>query len=365
MGRKRGLQLLIGGIALAGIALRTVTLAKLDRAEQCGSDFAVFYAGGILLGTPELYSASAAQAIQTREMGCTSPSAIFIRLPYFAALMRPWTRLPFWPSFALWRLANVVAVAVFIWLWPAPREWALLACAWSLPLAYAVTNGQDVGFLLMWLAIAAALLKRDAAFPAGLALAMCAAKFHLFVLLPMLFEVRLRKLSYGLAAGAAVLVALCFAVGGRGWLRDFMAAATDSRIDPAPNLLFNARGIAHGSVALQIAIAALVLASAVYIFRRGDFWYRFAFALVGGLLLSHHNTISDAALLIPVALILAFHASARLTNLLAVFLVSPIGYFLGRTPQLADIPRLSLLVLAVLLAWEVRPSRKEAATKLN
>jgi hypothetical protein len=366
MGRKPDWRLvLIAGIALAGIALRAVIMAKLDRAELCGSDFAVFYAGGILLGTPDLYSAPAAQAIQTREMGCTTQSAIFIRLPYFAALMRPWAQLPFWPAFALWRLANVVAVAVFIWLWPAPREWSLLACAWSLPLAYAVTNGQDVGFLLMWLAVAAALLKRDAAFPAGLALAMCAAKFHLFVLLPMLFEVRLRKLCYGFAAGAAVLLALCFAVGGRGWPREFMAAATDSRIDAAPNLLFNARGIAHGSVAVQIAISALVLASAFYVFRRGDLWYRLASALTGGLLLSHHNTISDAALLIPVALILAFHASAGVTKLLAVFLVSPIAYILGRMPQLADIPRLSLLALAVLLAWEVRPVRREAATKLN
>jgi hypothetical protein len=130
MGRKRDLRLvLIAAIALAGIALRAVTLAKLDRAELCGSDFAVFYAGGILLGTPELYSASAAQAIQTRVMGCTTQSAIFVRLPYFAALIRPWTWLPFWTAFALWRLAIVVALAVFVWLWPAPREWSLLACA--------------------------------------------------------------------------------------------------------------------------------------------------------------------------------------------------------------------------------------------
>ena len=309
------------------------------------------------MGSHDLYSASAVQAIQTREMGCTTPSAIFIRLPYFAGLMRPWTWIPFWPAFALWRLANVLAVAVFIWLWPVPREWSLLACAWSLPLHATITNGQDVGFLLMWLAVAAVLLNRNAAFPAGLSLAMCAAKFHLFVLLPMLFEARLRKLGYGFVAGAMALLALCFAIGGLGWPREFVAAATDSRIDPTPSLLCNARGIAHGSVALEIAIDALVLGAAVYVFRRGDLWNRFAFVLTGGLLLSRHYTMADAALLIPVALILAFHAHTPVTKALAIFLVSPLAYALGFTPGLAEIPRLALLVLAGLIAWEVRPPR--------
>jgi hypothetical protein len=348
--------ILIVGLAIIGIALRVVTVTNLKPAELCGSDFCVFYAGGQLAGTPELYSTSAIQKIELRELGCSTPSARFIRLPYFAALMWPLVQLPFWPAFTLWRLLNVAAIGIFIWLWPAPREWALLACAWSLPLAGCITNGQDIGFLLMWLAIGVRLIKRDAPAKAGLAFAMCAAKFHLFVLLPLLAIGGWRKMLSGLAAGSALLLALCTALQGWGWPGQFLAAATDSRIDPAPNLLFNARGLSHESVPLEIAISLSVVLAALYVFRKGDFWYGISAVLTGGLLLSHHNTGADPALLIPVALTLAVDTRSKFAKLLAIFLVSPPAYFLMMTPSLADVPRISLLALAWLLAWEVRPA---------
>jgi hypothetical protein len=346
--------LLIVGTALVGIAIQAWTLSTLGAQDLCGSDFAVFYAGGQLVGTPALYSAAAAQAIQKREMGCTTGSAIFIRLPYFAAFMWPWARLPFWSSFVLWRTANLAAIGVFIWLWPSPREWSLLVCAWSLPLGYAITNGQDVGFLLMWLAIGQALVKSGAPFKGGLSVAMCAAKFHLFVLLPLVFVAGLRKFGYGLVAGGSALLVLCFVAQGRDWLIQFLTAAADSRIDPAPGMLFNIRAIAHGSIALEVLLAGSVLATALYVFRYGDLSYKVAAMLSGGLLLSHHQTISDAALLIPPALLLQFHPTAGYTKLLALYLVSPLGYFLMMTPRGAEVPRVLLLAFAWLLAWEVR-----------
>jgi hypothetical protein len=274
-------------------------------------------------------------------------------------MMWPWAHLPFWPAFTLWRLANVAAIGVFIWLWPAPWEWSLLACAWSLPLGGCITNGQDIGFLLMWLAIGIRLLIRGSAVPAGVAWAMCASKFHLFALFPLQAIGGFRRMGYGLAAGGALLLALCTAVQGWGWPRQFLAAATDSRIDPAPNLLFNARGLSHENASLEIAISISVLLAALYVFRTGDLGYGISSVLTGGLLLSHHNTGADPALLIPVALILAFDARSRLTKLLAIFLVSPVAYFLMMTPALADLPRISLLALAWLLAWEVRFTRKQ------
>lgn len=337
-----------------------VAVANLKPAELCGSDFCVFYAGGQLAGTPELYSASAVQKIEVRELGCSSPSARFIRLPYFAALMWPLIQLPFWPAFTLWRLLNMAAIGIFVWLWPAPREWTLLACAWSLPLAGCITNGQDTGFLLMWLAIGVRLWKRDGPAKAGLALAMCAAKFHMFVLLPLLAIGGFRKLVYGFTAGGALLLALCTAVQGWGWPSQFLAAVTDSRIDPAPDLLFNARGLSHESVALEIAMSASVVLAALYVFRSGDFWYGISAVLTGGLLLSHHNTGADPALLIPVALILAVDTRSKIAKLLAIFLVSPPAYFLMMTPSLADVPRMILLALAWLLAWEVRANCETA-----
>ena len=361
----KGRVALLVTLALAGIAARAVTMLRLPAVDLCGADFPVFYASGKLVGTPDLYTAAAVQRIQLREMACTTPSALFIRLPYFAAWMWPWARLPFWPSFALWRAANVLAIAVFIWLWPAPREWTLLTCAWSLPLGYAITNGQDVGFLLMWLAIGFVLLRRETADSAGLAFSMCAAKFHLFLLFPLQALGGLHRMLLGLLGGGAALLAVCFAVQGAAWPAEFLAAATNSRIDPHPHLLFNIRGLAHGSMAAEVCGSALVGLAALYVFRYGDAGYRLSAALTGGLLLSHHLTISDAALLIPVALILAFHVNAGISRLVAIFLVTPVAYFLIMTPRTADVPRLLLLVLMILLAWEVKRQTIPAIAQRN
>lgn len=341
--------------AVFGIGAEAWKLARLKPQQLCGADFPVFYAGGLLAGTPELYSAAAAQAIQTRVMGCTTPSAIFIRLPYFAGLMRPWTRVPFWQSFTLWRLTNVVAIGLFVWLWPAPREWSLLACALSLPVNYLITNGQDSGFLLLWIALAMLFERRGLGFAAGLALAMCAAKFHLFLLLPLLvFGQRLYRLGIGLLAGGGALLVACFAVQGRDWPSQFLAAATDRRIDPAPEILFNVRGMAHGSAPIEAILAVAVIAAVIYVCFRGDLRYAFCATLTGGLLLSHHHTASDAVLLLPVALTLAFDERADYSKLVAIFLVSPLAYFMVMGRSLADVPRALLFVLVALLAWEVR-----------
>jgi hypothetical protein len=209
-------------IAVVGIGLRFYTLLHDPPSALCGSDFPVFYASGQLLGSPSLYSWKAMQEMEHRLLGCGIRYAVFIRLPYFAALMKPWNLIPFWPAFWLWRLVSVFAVGVFVWLWPGQRRWALVACAWSLPLHYTITNGQDDAFLLMWLALAVFLLFRGREFAAGCVLAMCAAKFHLFLLLPLLLLYRPRMLRGFLAAGAVILV-FCFAVCPT-WPQQFLAA---------------------------------------------------------------------------------------------------------------------------------------------
>jgi hypothetical protein len=341
-------------LVLCGIMLRVYYLARLTHEDLCGSDFPIFYAGGQLVGTPQLYSAAAVRAIELREAGCSQPPALFVRLPYFAALMTPWTWLPFWVSFVLWRIATVAAAGIFIWLWPAPRHWSLLACAWSLPLAFAITIGQDSGLLLLWLALAVALLARGREFAAGLALSLCAAKFNLFLLLPLLLLGR-RKLAYGGAVGSAFLLAACFAVQGPHWIGQFLGAIGDPSINPNPAAFFNLLGIAHGHAALEILLAIPVVAAVVYVTRRADLHLGLAAILAGGLLTSHHQTASDIVLLVPVALVLAFHPLVRYSKVLAIFLATPLAYFLIMSPGLWEFPRLMLCLMVLLLAWEVSP----------
>ena len=61
-------------LALLGIILRAHTLAGYTHESLNGSDFPIFYAGGRLVGTPELYSAAALRAIELREAGWTQPA---------------------------------------------------------------------------------------------------------------------------------------------------------------------------------------------------------------------------------------------------------------------------------------------------
>jgi Glycosyltransferase family 87 len=358
IGPKRALTLTLVALAILGIALRARTFTGLGPEALCGADFPIFYAGGQLAGTPQLYSAAAVRAIELRETGCTQPPALFVRLPYFAGLMMPWARLPFGLSFLLWRLALVMSAVVFLWLWPAPRAWSLLACAWSLPFAYGLTIGQDSGFLLLWLALAVALLARGYQFAAGLALSMCAAKFHLFLLLPLLLIGR-RRVAYGGALGGVLMLAACFAVQGPHWFGQFLGAIGDPTINPDPSEFLNLWGMAHGNTAIELLLDIPVVAAVVYVTRRADLHLGLAASLAGGLLISHHQTPSDLVLLVPIALVLATNPQVRYAKVLAAFLATPLAYFLMRSPGLWEVPRALLFLMVLLLAWDVRPRNQQ------
>jgi hypothetical protein len=350
--RKRLLAVALIVLAVIGITARIYTLLRSED-RMCGSDFPVFYAGGQLIGSTQLYSPQAVQAIEQREMGCKSDFAISVRLPFFAVFMKPWSWLPFWPAFWLWRAALVIATGIFIWLWPAPRTWSLVICAWSLPLAYGFNNGQDVAFLLMWLALAVALFRKGWEFAAGCALAMCAAKFHLFLLLPLLLLHR-RRLILGWMVNSLTLALISFAAAGMAWTSHYLAAIRYN-IDPNPAMLPNLRGIAHFNFPLEVILTIGVLAAAGYVIRFGDFEYGLSAVIVGGLLLSFHLTPSDMALLIPVALSLAGHDRAKFSRIAAVCLASPIGDIIVPGAQV-----IMLLSLIGLMCYEVGGHADEA-----
>jgi hypothetical protein len=250
---------------------------------------------------------------------------------------------------------TILAAVVFIWLWPVPREWSLLACAWSLPLGFTVTNGQDSGYLLMWLALALVLLSRGHEFAAGLALAMCAPKFHLFLLAPLLLIGR-RRMTVAMATAGAFLLALSFAVQGPHWPAEFLRAIHDPSVNPDPNRFFNLWGVAHGNTRLELLLALPVVAATWYTVRHADLELGFAAVIAGSFLLCHHETVSDVVLMTPVALLVAFNPLARLTKVLGIFLATPLAYFMIQSPGAREVPRLMLFAMVLLLAWEVRPA---------
>lgn len=319
----------------------------------CGNDFPVFYAGAKLLGTPQLYSPAAVQAIVQREVGCTGPAAAFIRLPFFAAMVWPLTLFPLAVAFALWRIALLAAEAGFIASFGRHWKWALLACVWSYPLAWDFDNGQDASFLLFWMAAAALLMSRKRDFTAGVCLALCATKYHLLILLPLLLIARkLWGVAAGLAAGGAVLLGVSFAVAGGNWPAQYIPAVLNPDIDPFP-MEQNLRGIAQGHLPVELSLGVTVAIAVYIICRRAPIPLGLGSVAAGGVLVSHHMTMSDWAVPLFPCLILAIGCTSRVIRICAVALISPLIVVLWRIPVTDHLPELVLLGVLYALAWYV------------
>jgi hypothetical protein len=351
----RRLTYVLAALAAAGVALRAPVLVAARNRANCGADFPVFYVAGKLAASAELYSPAAVQALESGTIGCTSDSSSFIRLPYIAALNWPLSHLPFRVASDMWFWAGVGAVVGFILLWSGPKMGTAAAMAWSLAIAWDLTQGNDVSFLLLWIALGLFLLRRGRPFWAGLVFSLLMAKAHLFVLLPALLAFKgMWRVVYGGIAGCAALLALSFAVQGGGWAPRFLQAATDSRIDPHPEHLQNIRGIAGGDPALEALLATAVLLAALYICRRGGLEGSLCVVLAGGLLLSYHTSASDLALLVPVALMMV-RSGVEWLKIPGLIFLTPVPWYLS-----VPFPRATALSLVALLALLAAQARRRS-----
>ncbi|MFB3826875.1 MAG: glycosyltransferase 87 family protein [Bryobacteraceae bacterium] len=313
---------------LAALALGWLpTFGKIYRGSN---DFLAFYAGARLVGTPDLYDAEAAREIQASASGMTGNALRFIRLPFFAAGLWPLGTLPYPYAYWIFQGLSLAALAAFLLLWPGDRAAAAVLCCWSVPLSMNLASGQDVTFLLLWLALALRFHGKHPA-AAGALLALCAAKFHLFFGLPLLLLAQRRwRMTAGFAAAGAALAAVSFAVSGPHWPAQFLAAVTAPSINPGVKAMPNLNGLLAGAPAapaLEIALAALTLGLVWRAARRREFGLAMAAALAGGILVSHHAYPTDCALLIPAGLLVLDHARQAWLKWLLVVLLAPFAYF--------------------------------------
>ena len=351
-------NLAIAVLVVFGLAMHIQVFRERPATAICGTDFPIFYSSAKLLGTPDLYSPAAVQRMQRQQIGCGSDAAAFIRFPYFAALIRPFTLLPVGAAFVLWRFLLMGAEIGFIAFFRRHWKWALLACVWSWPLAWDLDNGQDASFLLLALMAGAFLLERGRPFAAGLCFSWCADKPHLVVLLPLLLIAQnLRRTAAGLATGGAALLALSFAAGGWGWPAQFLHAIANPRIDPTPMELHNIRGLVHGSAPAEIVLGLTVAMAVWMVCRRAPFEIGLSAVLAGSLLVCHHLTASDWCMLLPVGLTLGFRAATVPVRVAAILLITPLTSIFQHQPALMRVPDLLLLGLVYALAYEARQVR--------
>ncbi len=335
------------------------------------TDFLSFYAGTQLVGTERLYSFDDAGRIQA-QYGVPGQVRAYIRPPFYALLLYPLSMLPYSVGHVIWQALNVAALAGFIALWPRDRAFAAVLCCWFVPVLAALAGGQDAPILLLCCGLAFRFMRSGRPFVAGAILALCAAKFHLFLLVPLaLVGTRQWRVVYGLLCGGAVLTVLSFVAGGRNWIAAYWAAAQHNEqiLDyeaKMPNLLGLFHSVPYSAVWISIGVAAVAVCTWL-VARRDSAEYGMAVMLAGGLLVGMHGFLYDCTFLAPLILVLADRCGNALAlrlsaalSLLTITLTIPAISYIGQLTVIA----LFAYAVYVSLSRPARPSTDTVAETL-
>ncbi len=346
-------------VVLGVIFMLLLGYQRRDMAFHAKNDFVTFYAGAKLAGTPELYSKTAnVEAI--RGLVGQDLGVMYIRAPFYAAILKPMAWLPFLTAYAVFSLLSLSA---YVWFTARfTRECSALPflSAISIPFLADLSAGQDASFMLAILGAAILLMRRkNRDFAAGLVLSLCAFKFHLFLFVPLLLLLKRRwTIVSGGIAGTAALTLLGMLVNGADSMLRWIKVLRDPWINPDAGGMPNIHGLVaclNGGMRLEAVLIAAVCVVFVWMtLRTTNFELLFAASLVCGLLVGFHSTIVDDLVLFPVMVLVL--ASSQLVPLRAAvgLILTPIPYFLvlAGPPYAAAFP-ISLLLMLFAMAFDV------------
>jgi Glycosyltransferase family 87 len=335
------------------------------------NDFIPLSCGPRLMERGQLYDYKALEGEQVRYTGMYSETHGYIRLPFHAVLLWPLSRLPYPVAYGIWQALAIGSFVGFILLWKPPDApktflWASL----SMPAFVSLMRGQDLCFVLLIVAVSMWLVRRERWFLAGAIFSLCAVKFHLFLLLPIVLLAQRRwAFSKGLLAGGGVLAAVSFAAAGWRWPLEFVASATNPLFSPNVGQMPNVHGLLAGipfDTAIEVAVGALIACGMWVVARRSSFSFAFAYALVGGLLLSHHAYMLDMAILLPACLTLSEESRWRWVRVAAMLLLLPpvhVAVEIGRPSS--GVVVVLMLALVLLVVLEARASEQVSEQPLR
>ena len=357
-------------LCLIGLAVSAFTIGpNWNYAARGQTDFMDLYAGGKLAFSHDLYEPGRVMKVESETEGFYSPTRLFMRPPAFAVLLSPLGQLPYRTATWAWEGLSLGAWAAFVMFWPVRNRWgSAVACCGSVPVLMSIAEGQDIGFVLLWIAVAARLFRGRRDFVAGLALSLCAAKFHLFLLVPVwLIASRRWRIAGGVATGGLALVILSFA-NGLDWPVRYVQLLVNPTNNPYASVMPGIHGLVAGlpghvwieGLGLTVVGVLVWMAS-----RRTGVENGFAAALAGGILVTPHAYLADCALLIPGALMVIENLSLAVAaqkavgtarNAIALMLLAPFVYWrflAGVTLPVALL--LACFVLCVAACNETRP----------
>jgi hypothetical protein len=246
---------------------------------------------------------------------------------------------------------------------------AIFAC--FLPITMALIEGQDSIILLSLMILIAVNLKNSKELLAGALLGLACFKFQFVVPIVLLFLFWRRwRFVAGVAISGSALLGLSLWLTGVGGFLSYVHILTNMstrfssqngiKLGIRPELMPNLRGVAYavcGPHSQTANVLTLFLSAAVILWA---IWRRpsFPLALTAALLVSYHQTISDASLLVlPVSLaaVSALKKTSRksfwVVMLCAVIIVAPGPLLLFN----ARFYLLAIPVLSLFFLWDENP----------
>jgi len=354
---------LIVGLCTYAIVLSIQPWERTERILLGRNDFSQLYAGAKLAGGPDLYNGAAVEQIQREVAGFESADIHYLRLPFYALLLRPLSWLPYRAAYFLFQTINLLCFFWFLWQFiPASRELVVFASL-SIPLYAMLQNGQDTGLLLFFASLSVILARRKLDFWAGMALCLCAIKPHLFILMPLVVILQRRwRILAGAAVGGTILLALSFLVGGPNWFGKYRMSLQGQTpdLDHMPNIHSFSVLLGRADFPVEALLTVCVVAATTYlVFKVADYELGFAFGLIGSILISFHCYTQDCLLLLLSLAIVLSRPVAKTVRSLAELVASPIAYFfmLAGAPFNIVMPCL----LGGILAMSVRDLRSSSS----
>ncbi len=295
-------------------------------------------------------------------------SVYYSRPPFYALILRPLGKLPYRASYWIFEALNFLALIAFLRLWtPRCRE-LLLFASLCLPLLSNILNGQDLSLVLLAAALAVEAMRRKWDFAAGLLLSLCAIKFHLFLLAPVVLLIHRRgNVLKGGAAGGLVLLGASFISDGWDWPKCYLALLSNPELHPDPDHMPTLHGLIYAVTGAEVpwatvVLSLVVLVAVIHIAQHSNLEFGLAFALVGGLLIGYHAYLQDCViLLLAFTLVLEHSRWVPLRGAMALLLTPPLFLFLiAGKPWSAALPLALLALLALAAIRPASPTRAQA-----
>jgi len=325
--RQKGTEI---GAAIIGCAfLITLISIAWQRVYHGINDFLQLYAGAKLVGSGLLYSPEAVRQIQMTNAGVWLEGVYYSRLPFYAFLLQPLGWLPYRAAYAVYQALSLAAVAGFFRLYVPRCRDLIVYGSLCIPLLSVFAAGQDVSFVLFLAGASLILAGRGRDYEAGVLLALCAIKPHLFVLWPVAVVLHRRwRVLTGAFAGGLVVLVLNYVAGGPTWPSEYLALLRNPELHPGGTHMPNIHGMlaslgctAPGAeLAVSLAVAALTIAAMA---RSGRYDAAAALSLTGGLLIGFHAYTQDVALILLTFAVLVPLTQSKAVRVTAAFALLP------------------------------------------